>query len=1347
MTKSTIEKNILDSIVVGRSEPQIYAFKTQTVPNYLKVGDTYRPVDVRLNEWRKYFPALVEELRKSAKVSDDNYFRDYAVHRFLEYDKRHARLTPETFSDIPYYSNEFFNGASKEEVEEAIRDIKNTFDNNGSKYQFYKMGVKHDKVENIYKRIENYQPRPNQQETIERFKAALKAKRTNLLMYAVMRFGKSFTSMCCAVEMGATNVLVVSGKADVKEEWKKTVESHTKFDGYQFITSKTASNHKNVLKDKKSKKVVFMTLQELCGTKRQKKRSILLALKYDLLIIDETHYGARAENYSEVLKLSDVEVNMHKEYKNDDTATDYDEKAIDLVKTIKAKVRIHLSGTPYRILMSDEFIDKDIIAFYQFTDIIKDKEKWDEEHFDEEGKEEWDNPYYGFPQMVRFAFNPNESSLKKMEELRKNGSTAAFTELFMPCSIEKDTENEGHKKFKHENEVLELMQAIDGSKEDTNVFGFLNYDRIKTGQMCHHIVIVLPFRASCDAMQALLENNKEKFINLGEYEVLNISGVEQPKVFRSSGDVKSRIREAEDNGRKTITLTVCRMLTGSTVEQWDTMIFLKDTASPQEYDQAIFRLQNQYLREYVSADGHVIKYNMKPQTLLVDFKPDRMFRLQEQKSQIYNFNTEKDGNKKLEERIREELRISPIIMLNKERDKLKQVVASDIMDAVRNYSKDKSVMDEASDVEADLGLLNIVDISRIIESYEPIDAAKGLSIKPTEGEGDDIDTDDDDGGQTETSDGGGTPSSTDNTHDKSINNDEENRKKIAACYARILFFASLTPCKVDSLDDILAVMDKDADNKRICKNIGISKALLNSINKYINIRIHRMLDYKISNINTLMRDDTLEPMERINNALKKFGRMSSSEIVTPSNLADDMVATLPIEQASKSTRFLDIAAKQGEFAAALYRRYGDSVKDSVYSIPTSPIAYEFTRKVYNILGMPVKNIFSYFNTYDLVPNKKKAQEGASPEERKKIREENKKNKERIDGIINKLNNMKFNAIIGNPPYQQEGISTRKTPIYHLFYDVAFKLSERVTLITPARFLFLAGQTPKEWMKRMLADSHLKVVRFFQKSVECFPAVDIKGGVAIMFRDTTQSLGPIDFFSNYEELESIFKRVSAHEDFVPGKISLLVSSQGEYRFSEILFKEHPEVSAVQGKGTGAKITSKGFEELTEVFLDNEPTNKSAYIQMLGRIKNVRTYKWIKRSYVQPTKTLDKYKVFVPEANGTGAIGEVLSTPIIGQPIIGQTDTFLSVGPFNTEDEARNCLKYIKSKFARTLLGTLKATQHNAQDTWVNVPLQDFTSSSDIDWSKSIDEIDEQLFDKYGLTDEERAFIRKMIKPME
>lgn len=104
-------------------------------------------------------------------------------------------------------------------------------------------------------------------------------------------------------------------------------------------------------------------------------------------------------------------------------------------------------------------------------------------------------------------------------------------------------------------------------------------------------------------------------------------------------------------------------------------------------------------------------------------------------------------------------------------------------------------------------------------------------------------------------------------------------------------------------------------------------------------------------------------------------------------------------------------------------------------------------------------------------------------------------------------------------------------------------------------------------------------------------------------------------------------------------------------------------------------------------------------------------------------------------------------MLSTPVIGHTDTFLSIGKFADAQEASACLNYVKTKFARCLLGTLKATQHNPRDTWANVPLQDFTTSSDINWSASVADIDQQLYRKYGLSADEIAFIEKMIKPME
>ena len=107
-----IDTTLLDGLIVGRVEPHIYAFSTETVPNYLKVGDTARGVRVRLDEWRKIFSNLVQQYEHSAQIDDETIFRDFAVHTFLEQEKGRTRLLPDTFGRLPYYSKEFFEGAT-----------------------------------------------------------------------------------------------------------------------------------------------------------------------------------------------------------------------------------------------------------------------------------------------------------------------------------------------------------------------------------------------------------------------------------------------------------------------------------------------------------------------------------------------------------------------------------------------------------------------------------------------------------------------------------------------------------------------------------------------------------------------------------------------------------------------------------------------------------------------------------------------------------------------------------------------------------------------------------------------------------------------------------------------------------------------------------------------------------------------------------------------------------------------------------------------------------------------------------------------------------------------------------
>ena len=186
--------SILDSLITGRVEPHIYAFTTNTIPNYLKVGDTYRPVSKRLIEWREYFPNLEQKFEGSARITDDVYFRDFAVHYFLESKKHRTRLAENDLPEGVYYSREFFREATVGDVEEAIADIHDDYESKSGKYHYYDATTQLPTTEK-YASTGMWFPRPNQQATIDAFKRAVANGRTHLLMYAVMRFGKSFTSM------------------------------------------------------------------------------------------------------------------------------------------------------------------------------------------------------------------------------------------------------------------------------------------------------------------------------------------------------------------------------------------------------------------------------------------------------------------------------------------------------------------------------------------------------------------------------------------------------------------------------------------------------------------------------------------------------------------------------------------------------------------------------------------------------------------------------------------------------------------------------------------------------------------------------------------------------------------------------------------------------------------------------------------------------------------------------------------------------------------------------------------------------------------------------------------------
>jgi len=337
--------------------------------------------------------------------------------------------------------------------------------------------------------------------------------------------------------------------------------------------------------------------------------------------------------------------------------------------------------------------------------------------------------------------------------------------------------------------------------------------------------------------------------------------------------------------------------------------------------------------------------------------------------------------------------------------------------------------------------------------------------------------------------------------------------------------------------------------------------------------------------------------------------------------------------------------------------------------------------------------------------------------------------------------MKFDYVIGNPPYQEMLENTSDRPVYNDFMEASYRISDKVELITPARFLFNAGKTPKEWNQKMLNDPHLTVLMYEQQSSKVFANTDIKGGVVVTYRDETKNYGEIGTFTSYPALNAIVKKVVHKGSFSSIEDWIFVQNKFDL---EMLYTDHPEYRKIVGSGGKEKrLTTPIFSQLG-VFSD-ERRNQTD-LKILGLISNKRFYRYIDPKYIEQHENLKKYKVILPKSNGSGAIGEVLSTPLIGEPFIGYTQSFISIGALDTKNEAEALLKYVKSKFMRTMLGVLKVTQDNNKSVWKYVPLQDFTDHSDIDWSKSVAEIDRQLYRKYDLTADEIEFIETHVKEM-
>lgn len=350
--------------------------------------------------------------------------------------------------------------------------------------------------------------------------------------------------------------------------------------------------------------------------------------------------------------------------------------------------------------------------------------------------------------------------------------------------------------------------------------------------------------------------------------------------------------------------------------------------------------------------------------------------------------------------------------------------------------------------------------------------------------------------------------------------------------------------------------------------------------------------------------------------------------------------------------------------------------------------------------------------------------------------------------LNLSTTMKFDFVIGNPPYQEMSKNNKMTrSIYPDFVRSSQAIGQIVSLVMPARWMSGENGSYREtqhFIDEMLKGDHLQSFHLYPNSSDLFPNVDIKGGVCFFVWNRAYSCDRVNYAITengaYKKVLTSFRIAENVIIRFPELISILEKTKA---ISTIYLNTW--VSSWNPFGFISDLFTKNKEGVSRI--SEEKQQDDDYL-VHGLLKNKRVIRYIPNSALKKNIHIaHSYKVFLPRANGSGVFGEVFSTPMIGTPMMICTDTFLQIGVFDNCTEAENLLKYVKTKYFRTMVGIKKTAVFNYKECFTFVPLQDFTAASDIDWSRSVAEIDRQLYAKYGLSAEEVAFIEEKIKPME
>lgn len=492
-----------------------------------------------------------------------------------------------------------------------------------------------------------------------------------------------------------------------------------------------------------------------------------------------------------------------------------------------------------------------------------------------------------------------------------------------------------------------------------------------------------------------------------------------------------------------------------------------------------------------------------------------------------------------------------------------------------------------------------------------------------------------------------------------------------------------------------------------------------------------------------------------------ISHLSSDEVFTPPKLVNDILDTLPQELfRSPETKFLDPCCKSGVFLREIAKRLIEGLADVIPDLEKRT-EHIFKNQLFGLAITELTGLLSrrsvycsknanceysicsfdnhqgnieYKRTYHIWFKDKCMMCGASKSEYDRgeelethaysfIHSDEQRNTE----LFKRLKNMKFDVIIGNPPYQlsdgEGGGGSSASPLYHFFIRQAKKLNPRyITMIVPSRW-FSGGKGLDDFREEMLKDKSIRNLIDYPVASECFPGVEIKGGVCYFLWDRDNQgdcLVKTIQGKQFSELERPLLEENC-EVFIRYNeaVNILrkVQSKQEKSFVELVSSRKPFGFTSDYRGFKDSI----FENSIKIY-----ANKS-----VGYVD--------KKAVKQNTQWLESHKIYISFAYGAGEDfpHQILNKPFIGDKNSCCTETYLHIGPFKDGHTTQNVLNYIKTKFFRFLVLLIKNTQNATRRVYQFVPIQDFNE----EWT------DEKLYKKYGLTQDEIDFIESMIRPME